>query len=508
MKKVIFSLIALAIANTLFAQTVPVSQTSKLTNYFSSYELSCSDNNRYVVTFSTKQSAVFPYSFIVHDMNSNSRKEFCFNNIPNREFAINDIELKDGICYFCGLIYDQANQYVYHPGIGWSNTSGSKGIIGYFYINDVLNGAGHLSWMEFEETDELTHLAVADSELVYAIGYPLDCPLDVNDMRSATYIVCLEKNSTLGHPWSYDILNPIYDGELFMDISACSDGVFTVSRFQGDNYSFGVRYVKYGPLRYDCYREQIDRLYKFNTQNMGVWDFGENRTWRENYCPILIDGLTIGHVCGVPDNHPNGLMIYRLNTNSLNITNMLTLMSAQYIEASYNIDLLDMKEYYYGSAPNFHQGLEYVSLLIKDPTLNRSTIKRAIWNSTTAYSQRNIYSSLDDFVMNSITSYNSGKYLFSIGHRPENQQTIEFIQHTGYAHEEGESCLDNRYYQRNYPLTTTEPILGRALGEVCFNKRATIIAHNYTSTTVDADTECVISGEDRTNMSQINTLIN
>lgn len=488
MKKVIFYILAIAITNSLFAQTTAVSQTINLVNCSSNSELVCSDNNKHTVVYNMAYANPNKHQFIVQDMDLGTKKEFGLTNIQNYDYNILDIELKNGICYFCGTYEHILNNIVYHPGIGWGNEHEDKGFIGYFNINDVLSGAGAYYIIEIDETEEISHLAIVDNNFVYAVGYPQGSPLDINNMRCTTCFVALDKDQSNSNRWSYDILTP-RDGEILMDIATNPDGVFTVSRFQNDNYSFGVRYVKPISIQDPSYRQQINRLYKFDTEGMGTLEFQEKITWREEYSPILIDGHTVTHVCGDAYHNYKGLMIYKLNTSTMFSSETLTLSQAQYVSTNNHTKLLDMKEYSY-TDPS-HQSLEYVSMLVLDPTLHRSTIKRAIWGKSANYLQTNLFCDNSNIILNDIAPYKLGQYLLSVGHNAGSHLTLENSQHTCHIHELGKCCLDNNTSNLNYPiLSCINETSGDTLTAYGPIRTITAATSNFTSTTVGTTNSC------------------
>lgn len=487
MKKVIFSLIALAIANTLFAQFYITSRTDKLSNCTSKSELVCSDNNRYVTVYNKVPTSPVKHKFIVYDTNSPTYKEFYLNTSPNQEFNILDIELKHGICYFCGTYSHYFDNIIYYPGIGWGNEREDIGFIGYFNINDALSGAGTYSLVNIDETEELSRLSIEESDVVYAVGYPYQCPLDANNMRSLSCIVCLNRTNLTTNRWHYDVLSAPYDGEMLTDIAAGPDGIYTVSRFQGDNYTIGVRHAKNGPLRYQEHRAQIDRMNKFNTQGMGNSTFSRDITWRENYSPIFVDNRTIGHVCSTDPNGMPGLMIYRLNLNGANI---VSLSNAQYIHVGQNSDLLDLKDNYY--ANDAHNGINYVCMLIKNPTNNQSAIKIADWAISASCLRNDLYCWLNELVLSDIVPYKSGRFLFSVGHEAENLQTIENHQDLRYFQTTGATCLYNNSMSQHRPVATNyDAELGNPLSTICLDVPIDATSYNFASSTLATTNTCI-----------------
>lgn len=476
----------MAITNSLFAQTtIAHSETLNIVEYYSKYGLACSDNDKYVVTYSTESSMLGRQSFIVHNMHTGAKKVFGLTVYSNLAYVINDIVLKNGICYFCGHTYDYAHNNVYYPGIGWTNEGESKGIVGYFDINDVFSGSGRYYWITIDETEELTHLAIDENELVYAVGHPQYCPLDENNMESSSCIVCLERSPYTINQWYYDVLSTNNNGEMLLDVTAGSDGIYTVSRFQNDHYRIGVRHTKNGPFRYIEPHGQIDCLYIFNTQNMGISELNESITWRDNYCPIFIDNHTIGHICCSADNGHSGLMIYKLNLTG---SNTVSLANAQYIYREQYSNLLDLKENYY--IDNNQHSINYVCLLTENQTSNMSIISYANWHETTSYYARYLHLPLNDIAIADIVPYNSGNFLFSFAHNGNNSQTIENHQDLKYFQAPSSTCFPNNAMSFHQPLETVDPSIGDTLHTVCLNKYKYAISSNYTSTTIHATINC------------------
>ncbi|MCQ2260941.1 MAG: hypothetical protein MJZ77_06110 [Bacteroidales bacterium] len=473
MKKLLFFILILTISRPLFAQSPfdIYSQTDKLNSCYSKSELICSENSRYTVAYITTDETPIKHKFIVQDMNSNTKKGFCLTTMPNHGYNIHDIELKNGVCYFCGT-----SSHYHNNMIDWGNPPIDKGFIGYFNINNVLSGNGKYYIVEIEETEELSHLAIGENELVYAVGYPEYCPLDANNRRASSCIVSMDKDYFHNNRWYYDVLYAAFDEEMLMDITSSPDGIYTVSRFQGDNYTFGIRQFKHGPLRNNYNRQQINQLYKFNTYDMD----NLHRTWRENYCPIYINGQTIGHVSSDNSHTTNGLTIYKLYL-SAGLTP--TLASAQFIPESQNIDILDLKDYSY---VNNQINYNYTSILIRDHTLNRSTIERANWAETDSYIQNDLYCSLNELVINDITTYMSDEQLLSIGHETEGNQTIENAQHTGHTNR---SCF-YRNFKRYYPLSVVSSYSGDTLNIANLEKPITADSSNFTSSSVGISNIC------------------
>lgn len=487
MKKVIFYILAIAITNSLFAQFLVTSRTDELTNCSSKFELACSDNTGYIVVYNRVPTAPVKHKFIVHDEHSPIQKEFYLNTSPNQEFNILDIELKHGICYFCGTYSHYFDNIIYYPGIGWGNEREDIGFIGYFNINDALSGAGTYSLVNIDETEELSRLSIEESDVVYAVGYPYQCPLDANNMRSLSCIVCLNRTNLTTNQWYYDVLSAPYDGEMLMDVTAGPDGIYTVSRFQGDNYTIGVRHAKNGPLRYQEHRAQIDRMNKFNTQGMGNSTFSRDITWRENYSPIFVDNRTIGHVCSTDPNGMPGLMIYRLNLNGANI---VSLSNAQYIHVGQNSDLLDLKDNYY--ANDAHNGINYVCMLIKNPTNNQSAIKIADWAISTSCLRNDLYCWLNNIVLSDIVPYNSGKSLFSVGHKANDLKTTENRQDLRYFQTAGATCLYNTMANTHYPVPANVNVRdGDTLSITCLAAPKIATSSNFVSSNLDRTNNCI-----------------
>lgn len=485
MKKLLFFLLILTISRSLLAQSPLTisSQTAKLNSCYSKSELICSENkyaviyNNVINTFPTK------HKFIVQDTDSRIKKEFCLTTNFNQEFNILDIELKHGICYFCGSTIDNPNQYTYDPEHGWMNTSTLTGFIGYFDINEVLSWTeeSHTNYdyhiINITETEKLTRIAVDEPGLIYAVGYPDQCPFDENNMRAASCVVCLEKNQAHSDRWYYDVLYPAHAGEMLMDVTAGGDGIYLVSRFQDDNYTFGVRHMKMGPLRHEGNRQEINYLHKFRTNDVGLSFFGYNVTWRDNYCPIFVDNHTVGYACSNNIHNRNGLMIYRL---ILSAANIVTSAYSQFIPTSPNVDLLELKEF----------NSNYVKILIKDPSLNRSTIKSANWSATSIYPQQDLYSSLTDAVIADIVPHDSDKYLLSIGHRANDFQTIENSQHISHASIAAETCLNINEIEPNYPLDIVYETIGDTLDIRCLNQPINATSTNYIPSIVETTYNC------------------
>lgn len=489
MKKVIFSLIALAIANTLFAQFYITSHTDKLSNCTSKSELVCSDNNRYVTVYNKVPTSPVKHKFIVYDTNSPTYKEFYLNTSPTQGFNILDMELNHGVCYFCGTSSHYQENIIYYPGIGWGEGREDKGFIGYFNIDDVLSGSGTYHIIEIDETEEISRLSLEETNVIYAVGYPYQCPLDVNDMRSLSCIISLDRLDLSSNRWHYDVLSAPYDGEMLTDIAAGPDGIYTVSRFQGDNYTIGIRNAKNGPFRYQEHRAQIDIMYKFNTQGMGYPELGRNITWRENYCPIFVDNRTMGHVCSTgPDGTP-GLMIYKLNLGGVG-ANTVSLAKSQYIYVGQNSDLLDLKDYYY--VDNNHNGINYVCMLLKNSVNNQSAIKIADWAISASCLRNDLYCWLNELVLSDIVPYKSGRFLFSVGHEAENLQTIENHQDLRYFQTTGATCLYNNSMSQHRPVATNyDAELGNPLSTICLDVPIDATSYNFASSTLATTNTCI-----------------
>lgn len=161
--------------------------------------------------------------------------------ISNHGYLVRDMEILDGICWFCGEKWESTGEYLYTPGgLAYPEVT-HDGFVGRFNINDVLSGNGNCQIMLIPSTSVLTNLAVYTGG-VTAIAEKEYSPYPTN-------VVELQETAS---PGAYLVrkCSSQFSKEIFMDVAWAGGKVVTLSRYTPESawdstyhkYCFGLRY--------------------------------------------------------------------------------------------------------------------------------------------------------------------------------------------------------------------------------------------------------------------------
>ena len=176
---------------------------------------------------------------------------------PQTGYIVRDMELLDGVCWFCGEKWVETGQMLYTlEGLAYPEVL-HYGFIGRFNMADVIAGNGNYETMVISGTEVLTALAVYVSG-VTAIGGAIDHP----------YSSCVVELQETSFPGSYLVTTEVSSNseEVFMDVTCAGGKVITLSRFNNPanssyyNYRFGLRYGTPSSFTYTA-----NTLYCYNT---------------------------------------------------------------------------------------------------------------------------------------------------------------------------------------------------------------------------------------------------
>lgn len=459
--KTVIKLLLLFLLSTISAsaQVVEISSTRTFPTAPSGRELSCSNNDNYVVTYFTDtEQETTTHQFLVEDKNNGTKKTFALSGGSTQLISITDMAMSGDVCYFCGRagvprtpVADETEP---------TQNLMSKGFVGYFDASLVMLNAREYFILTVDGTYTLSRIAANNADgSIMAIGIPESQSVDPWG-ESYTCVVGLLQEST--HNWTYDIEHAIYGGEYLRDITYCGDGYLMVSEFADDDHAFGVRYVKRLPLSEDTWHEQICRLYKFNTQSINTYQINCHLTQRNSNSGLFINNLTVAHTCENSDRGLHGVALYHLDPASMFATDTLMMDYAMFAETAPDAKLLDIADYLYFARPN-SQSVNYVSMLLNDTYNGMYLVQRAAWIVANRH-QQNALSCLNSAKeLTSLSTFGSGKYLQISGHSvPGNMLTLT-TQHYSYANTPGQSCLDNNRVHFIYRMSTVKPTIGNVL---------------------------------------------
>ena len=174
-----------------------------------------------------EHSGLMSHTFIVKTAGSYTEKAFTtyFNSTDGTDFfvSLSDMRLFNDTCYFCGI-----KVYTY---VNWAGEHETHGIVGCFVPKHMLADTGSLFFYEFDETSDLTRLAISmatsSNVLISAIGN-----------KSTTNTACiLEMLSSGGGPqWEYWLDTLITPQDVvFTDIMTMGDSIRLLLQYECAN---------------------------------------------------------------------------------------------------------------------------------------------------------------------------------------------------------------------------------------------------------------------------------
>lgn len=446
MKKLILFIVLLGAIRIAMAQVPPatftaISSTQNFSNIPSSQEVVCSNGADLVVTYSKKTATPAVHQFVVKDLSANTSKAISFANTEYVTYQIYDCDMAGDICYFCGAKLAIPFRPETHP------ITDYIGFVGYFNAADVINGSTQYTIIDINNTYALTKIAANPSNQdLLTIGLPTDSPLTADNQPTTTCIAGIYQDES--GLWRYDMKTPMGNGEILTDVTVCDEGFLTISRFEGDGHSFGVRYVKRTPISDDAMNYQLKNLYRFNTNSIYITPMGTTGISRIGETPILIDNHTVAFVCQTDNNDLHGVAMFRLDLASLGSVGLMQVAESKFVKMAPGIELLDMANYSFGT-PRSHQA-EYVALLINDTPNSRAEIIQTRWDIANQNADNQLTCNHSEALLRSITAAQDGKYIYVSGHtnNTDNHATslYHFFQHSAYFHDAGLSCLGNTSY--------------------------------------------------------------
>ena len=241
-KKTILVLAALAACGSLPFRTNAQTSSRHLYNSLTGDEVRLTSNGlggASIISYNSHTN-YSPYCFVYHRQGTNTT--FCYqssNGTPPTNtpdwYDVKDIDVIGDYCYFCGTYYVTTLEYD-TSGLLMFVTTGT-GYIGRFLVYDISNGTSPMP-IQFcvipntKTLDKLVGFTVAVNNYIYLIG------------EHSSGLSCL---ATIKENWSNIScgLHVITDAtETLTDLALTDRYVVTVSRFDSDSYSFGLRAEK------------------------------------------------------------------------------------------------------------------------------------------------------------------------------------------------------------------------------------------------------------------------
>lgn len=200
------------------------------------------------------------------------------------EYSVNDMKVAGDCCFFCGKMVTPTEPHLPPPIIDRSASFDEEGYIACLCldsIDDLLNPNVRCRFYLIHNTSEMTKMAIysySGDTAIAMIG-----KYDNPDRTS-----CLVSVTSTGSSWQNYVYYFTDTTETLTDIVLTDKSLVTASRFGGENYTFGVRYVNLSDFFYDNITD-YKTLNKFNTVNMvdGSPDHLQV-TWHRNYATMRL----------------------------------------------------------------------------------------------------------------------------------------------------------------------------------------------------------------------------
>ncbi len=211
-------------------------------NVKDSISLVCCDNNHQVILTQHKdpEKGITKHTFIIKDffLNIESYHTTYFNALDSTDYnvTINDMELYNGECYFCGTL-TYPYEEIFAPGVLIS-----YGIIGHFSPSSIQNISGHIMFKAIEEARSLSQLTTTQYQGVTA----LVCAVGIEKNRQQGCIV--ELYNTISTGWAYNLGTIANIPDLhFSDILAAYDSITLIAQFKCSNGITDQNHPNYDP---------------------------------------------------------------------------------------------------------------------------------------------------------------------------------------------------------------------------------------------------------------------
>ena len=199
------------------------------------------------------------------------------------KYSVNDMKVAGDCCFFCGEMTIPTDHYILPPILDRTASFDKKGYIACLYldsIEDPYNPNVRCRFCLIDNTIEMTKMAIYSYSSDTAIA--MIGKYDNSDRTS-----CLVSVVGIGSSWQNSVYYFTDTTETLTDITITDKSLVTASRFGGENYTFGVRYVNLS----DFYNDNITEyqtLNKFNTVNMVDNPDHLQVTWHRNYATIRL----------------------------------------------------------------------------------------------------------------------------------------------------------------------------------------------------------------------------
>lgn len=313
--------------------------------------------------------------------NSNSTRYFdmreCYENSPlTYAYLVNDMQIQDDECYFCGRKWFYTGEMIYYPDGTMELEVDSIGFFGKFNVNDVLSGTGTYEILELIKTKTLTKLAVYPGGAT-AVG--------VSDSMDHSCLVELHETGIVGGVMNYKakILHSTIPDEVFMDVVHTSTKVTTVSRYNN-------------PQRYVAYRDyfglRTGSPLDFLGTNNGINNysaysvFGDEHACFSGVDPVCLSAVNVGEAVTV-----SYLMSAIPLTDGKVISYRINIPGQQTTGIQYNYDNNRYKRILEAKFNMSLNNNTNMAIVLEDED-GKSIIRFPCWNNQTTYCDTILYS--------------------------------------------------------------------------------------------------------------------
>lgn len=177
-----------------------------------------------------------PYNFIYHKLGATTTHYYeSSSGTPNTNtpdnYNVKDIEIVGDYCYFCGSYI--TSEYVYYMGLGMMLETTETGYIGRFPLSDIESGVSPMT-IQFciiagtKTFSKLNGFFDGSNNYICLIG------------NSPSGLSCLATVKENGTGIAFE-LHTLPAFETITDLTLTKNYLVTVSRFEGEEYTFGLR---------------------------------------------------------------------------------------------------------------------------------------------------------------------------------------------------------------------------------------------------------------------------
>lgn len=268
------------------------------------YNTLTGDNVRLCTEFSTGNSIISynshenntPISFIYHKQNASSTYLYkCVEGVQQNgdcySYDVKDIEIGFIYCYFCGTFYTHTYEYVQN---GLMSVTHETGYIGRFLMSEISSGATMtIEFRTIPNTKSLNKLEiygnVESNNYVDYLGL-----LGVTSTDQSCLAVVRDNGTSV----TYGLLTTPTT-ETLTDLSIMWNYLVTVSRFDGEPYTFGLRAERLtnipNTIPLSANLPYFPYLTKFNTINVNTQpdERPENPTFHSDEVEMKIAGVYV-----------------------------------------------------------------------------------------------------------------------------------------------------------------------------------------------------------------------